>query len=58
MKDLSFSFRCCWTCQHCTLDLRNGYQCEAVGPNMLPIPLGGNVEIHADRTNCKAYKRG
>lgn len=58
ITDNDFSFRCCWTCDHCQLDIIRGYQCTAVGPNMLPIPLGGNEEIHKNRENCKAYKRG
>lgn len=55
--DGKFSFRCCWTCVHCQLDILHGYQCDAVGPNMFPIDLS-NGELHDDRSNCKAYKRG
>ena len=58
ITDKDFSFRCCWTCVHCQLDILHGYQCNAVGPNMLPIDLGGNEDIHKNRSNCKAYKRG
>lgn len=59
MKDASF--RCCWTCQHCTLDILRGYECNAVGPNMMPIHLadrGQTYDLHTDRSNCKAYVRG
>lgn len=55
------SFRCCWTCVHCTLDILRGYECDAVGPNMSPIPLaerGETYALHTDRGKCRAYKRG
>ena len=60
-SDKHFQFRCCWTCQHCVLDLAQGYLCTA-NPR-LPFPLAlrdedANVEIHKDRRGCKAYKRG
>ena len=58
ITDNDFAFRCCWTCIHCQLDILRGYECTAVGPHMLPIPLGGNEEIHKNKENCKAYKRG
>ena len=57
--DGKFSYRCCWTCVHCRLDILHGYQCDAVGPNMLPISLhSSDGKLHDDRSNCKAYKRG
>lgn len=57
ISDKHFQFRCCWTCVHCQLDILRGYECCA-NHNLGPIPLGGNEDIHKDRRNCKAYKRG
>lgn len=57
ISDKHFQFRCCWTCVHCELDILRGYECNA-NPNLFPIPLGGNEELHKDRSGCKAYKRG
>lgn len=54
ITDKDFSFRCCWTCDHCILDLDLGYICTDKGDK----PLGGNEEIHKNRDNCRAYKRG
>lgn len=57
ITDKDFTLRCCWACKHCELDILRGYECNA-NPNLPPIPLGGNVEIHKNRDNCKAYIRG
>lgn len=60
-----FDFRCCWTCQHCYLDICKGckgFGCDAPGGILfaLAIPDGSNInyELHKSRANCKAYKRG
>lgn len=58
ITDNDFSLRCCWSCIHCQLDILRGYECNAVPPSIGAIPLGGNEEIHKNRDNCKAYKRG
>ena len=55
-SDKHFQFRCCWTCAHCVLDIARGYLCTA--SDYYTIPLDGNEDIHKDRRNCKAYKRG
>ena len=63
ISDKHFQFRCCWTCDHCVLDIAQGYLCTAVPASigaiqLAPEGLDANVEIHKDRRNCKAYKRG
>ena len=58
ITDKDFSFRCCWTCKHCVLDLARGYECDAVPPSLGTIPLGDDEVIHHNRENCKAYERG
>jgi hypothetical protein len=58
--DLTITFRCCWTCKHCELDILRGYECVA-NPNLFPIHLadrGETSSLHTDRSNCKAYVRG
>ena len=60
-SDKHFQFRCCWTCQHCVLDIAQGYLCTASKRLTFPLVLPGenaNEVIHKDRRGCKAYKRG
>jgi len=57
ITDKDFSFRCCWTCVHCELDIVRGYECVAM-PRIGPIAITDNVDLHRNRDKCKAYKRG
>ena len=60
-SDKHFQFRCCWTCQHCVLDIAQGYLCTASEHYTIPLVLPGenaNEVIHKDRRGCKAYTRG
>lgn len=58
ISDEHFQFCCCWTCDHCRLDISSGYECCAVSDKH-PAPLGWDNEIiHKDRRGCKGYKRG
>lgn len=56
ITDNDFTLRCCWMCKHCKLDLGKGYIC--IARSGLELFLGGNVEIHKDRTHCPDYVRG
>lgn len=55
ITDNDFTLRCCWMCRHCKLDIEKGYVCTANPDNT--VRLGGNVEIHIDRSNCHSYER-
>lgn len=48
--DLDFTLHCCWRCKHCLLDLDRGYICGTDSHL-----IGGNVEIHKDRTHCPDF---
>ena len=56
ITDNDFTLRCCWMCHHCVLDIDKGYLCTA-NPRK-PSIIGGNVEIHIDRSSCKHFDRG
>ena len=59
-SDKHFQFRCCWTCQHCILDISQGYLCDAPKSFTIPLAVPGesiNETIHKDRRGCKAYLR-
>ena len=52
ITDNDFTLCCCWMCKHCVLDLGRGYLCTTDDHH-----IGGNVEIHIDRSNCPNFKR-
>lgn len=55
ITDKDFTLCCCWACKHCYLDLSAGYICTGKGEK--PIAIGGNMEIHLSRDDCKNFKR-
>lgn len=52
ITDDDFTLCCCWMCKHCVLDLGRGYLCTTDDH-----VIGGNVEIHINRSHCIDFKR-